>query len=46
MEWERSDFEDLRTLPRGVVGEVACVGIRNGDGDGETKRDGTEFHIC
>lgn len=28
------------------MGEVACVGVSEGDGDAEAEGDGREFHSC
>ncbi len=36
----------LRTGARGVIGEVTCVSICEGNGDGEAEGDGREFHSC
>ena len=43
---EGSSPGDLRTGARGVVGEVTCVSICEGNGDGEAEGDGREFHSC
>ncbi len=45
MEWGRVfRLGSLRTGARGVVGEVTCVSICEGNGDGEAEGDGREFH--
>lgn len=40
----RAGFEEIRTRTGSVVGQVACIGICQGNGDSEAKGDGMEFH--
>ena len=43
--WERICGKS-RTYARGIVGEVACVGVCEGEANRNTKGDGPEFHVC